>query len=108
MKNSQNSPKTAIIPQKFSNQEFISISVYVKLFPYDCDLLAVEEGYEGLNEFKWNGKLCIDYGCNSYFHIGIADTIESVYTLIDKFNNDLGLEFGLDQFQLECNSIINL
>ena len=114
-------------------QTFKNIDVYVKLFPYDYEYLGVYEGKEGLNCFSWSNKSKnIVYSCyensnyydrngDNYFQIsedatkrygvyseGNITTVEQARVLIDKFNEDFGLDWKRSQFRLECTSTINL
>lgn len=109
MKNTQNNPKTA-----FSSQTFVTIDLFVKLPKSSYEHFNVDlDGYEGLKEFKWSGKLCRSYpeddNFEDYFHIGTdIDTIEEAYGAINIFNEQFGVNFDLDLFRLRAKSFIQL
>ena len=91
-------------------QTFKNIQVSVKLFPNDFDGLAVYEGYEELYCFNWGENQCYEYDENNFFTISNRDitTLEDARLLIEKFNDDFGLEWGVDRFNLDCISLIKL
>jgi|688.fasta_scaffold2536072_1 hypothetical protein len=89
-------------------QTFKNINVQVKLYPHDFEGLGVYNGYDDLYCFNWNNVACYEYGDDNFFTISNRNvkTIEDARLLIEKFNENFGLEWGLDRFRLECTSEI--
>lgn len=111
-------------------QTFENIYVNVKLNRNEFDAFKVYEGYnDGLYCFDWNDECCYDYNDDDdeeydgvhFFTIskdaktrfgkycdGNVKTIEQARMVIDQFNKDFGLNWGMERFRLECTSTINL
>jgi hypothetical protein len=115
-------------------QTFQDISVDVKLNRNEFETFKVYEGEE-LWCFDWDDECCYDYGEDDndyddddeeydgvhYFTIskdaktrfgkycdGNIRTVAEARMVIDQFNKDFGLDWGLDRFVLRCTSKINL
>jgi hypothetical protein len=111
-------------------QTFQDISVDVKLNRNEFETFKVYEGYnDGLDCFDWDDECCYDYNDDygddydgvHFFTISKDTesrygkhykpnirTVEEARLVIDQFNEDFGLEWGLDRFVLRCTSTINL
>jgi hypothetical protein len=111
-------------------QIFENINVQVKLNRNEFETFKVYEGgNDGLYCFDWDNESCYDYNDNEdddydgVHHFTISKDTESRYgkhykpnirtveearMVIEKFNNDFGLDWGMERFRLECSSVIEL